>query len=142
MATQAHPVVSGSVNEVEGGFCIGSPACSGKPHTAKCRLRRYVLRQAKLDFTPPPESIPAPVDPAVPKVAKPRLTRQARAIYALLQQGPATADALSRATGSRRVAARVHDLRVWLRAEGIPLEPKSETDHATGVCTYWLEPAE
>jgi hypothetical protein len=58
----------------------------------------------------PPEAIP-PVDPHLEERDKPALGAQSLAILGRLREGPASVPDLEAASGSRRVAARVHDLK-------------------------------
>jgi hypothetical protein len=115
-----------------------SPA---RPHqrfcSDSCRWRRFEeRRQKRLDFAPAPQ--PVPTDPAVQPEARPRLTRQAREIYELLCAGPASEADLREATGSKRVAARIYDIKRWLKYEKSGMTVKSKTDSA-GCCIYRLE---
>lgn len=91
--------------------------------------------QTRLDFAP--ETKPVPTDPNVQEEARPRLTGQAHAIYTMLQNGPRTETELRATTGSKRVAARVYDIKRWMRWAGFRETVKSKTD-ANGCCTYWL----
>jgi hypothetical protein len=73
-----------------------------------------------------------PCDPSIPEAARPRLSRQCRAIVERLRRGPATNDELSRL--SRKYTSRVSDIRkAGYRIKCTAL------DTAAGLFRYELE---
>ncbi|MBU6429253.1 MAG: hypothetical protein KGR26_09605 [Cyanobacteria bacterium REEB65] len=90
------------------------------------------MRQLALDFDVPPAIRPIePCDPRVPDAARPRLSRQCRAILDRLRAGPASNDELSRL--ARKYTGRISDIR----KAGFVVECFDQ-DHASGRTWYRL----
>ena len=112
-----------SVNGATVALCI----CSGKPHTAKCRLNRWALRhveQPRLNFAPEPPAQAIPVNPQfhgegyVPALDQKRLSRHCASVLRTLRMFEGawwTYEVLAEYSlvppGS--VRTRVSNLRIW-----------------------------
>lgn len=90
-----------------------------------------ILRQASLDFTPPPAPEPPVRDQRVPKPSRRGLQRMSRLILERLREGPALSSELhAMFPGARSIRTRISDVGRWLADHGERLHSEPVGDHA------------
>lgn len=124
MTTTGAASARSAVNGAESAFCATCrtpiPVTHGRHYCSdRCRLLawagRHTPAQTSLDWSP---RVPPPVDPNAAAPVRRRALSYNRKLLARLLEGTSVLTNEAEVIAGKRAAARIHDIRVWLRNHG------------------------